>query len=363
MKNLCLLLEGVAGLYYSNLWPGVVDCAKKNGCNVVCFAGGALRVSPQNPYEVQRNIIYDHIDVTKFDGMIISGTLNNFITEMEFAHFMEKFSGLPMVTLTPTFEHIPSLVVDNSSGMKSLISHLVHEHRCRDFVFIGGPKGNLDADQRLDLFQKYLAEYGIASGEDRIIAGDYSRRGGYNAALEFLKRGIKFDALLAANDETALGAVAALQDRGIRVPEDTAVTGFDCIEESELTTPPLTTVRQPLYEIGSSAVELLLAKISGKDIPLRTILKTPLVIRQSCGCYINPKYSLDARTRSFSITQQPSDKIERVKEQLTETLYSFVALELATTAELEDNDIKELAESFFDEIEGTRYNVFLPTLN
>ena len=177
-KNICLLLEGVAGLYYSNLWPGAVDGAKEHGCNLICYAGGALRISPQNPYEVQRNIIYNFIDKKKVDGLIVSGTLKNFISDREFALFMERFQGLPIVTLTPVLENIPSVLIDNASGMRSLISHLMLDHGYRKFGFIGGPKGNLDADQRLELFQKYIAEYGLESADERIIAGDFSRGGG-----------------------------------------------------------------------------------------------------------------------------------------------------------------------------------------
>ncbi|MCL2219566.1 MAG: SpoIIE family protein phosphatase [Chitinispirillia bacterium] len=364
MKNICLLLEGVAGLYYANLWPGIVAAAKENDCNVVCFAGGALKMSPNNPYEVRRNIIYDYVDVTKFDGLIISGTLKNFISEAEFATFMEKFHGLPAVSLAPALPHIPSLVVDNTSGMKSLISHLAHDHKCRRFAFIGGPKGNLDADERLELFRKYLGEYNLECNEGLLIAGDFSRSGGYKAAIELLRKNIQFDALLAANDETALGAIQALLDNEIRVPEDVAVTGFDNIEESELTTPPLTTVRQPLKEIGRTAVELLLAKMRGQEVPMRTPLQTPLMIRQSCGCFINPKHSLDNRTQTLSVIQMPSDKIDRLKEQLAETLYNFVSMEMAEEdILLEVDDLKGLASSFFDEIAGAAANTFLPALN
>ncbi|MDR2591418.1 MAG: SpoIIE family protein phosphatase [Chitinispirillales bacterium] len=359
MKNICLLLEGVAGLYYASLWPGIVDCAKENGCNVVCFAGGALRISPQNPYEVQRNIIYNHIDTSKFDGVIISGTLNNFISEMEFAKFMERFSALPTVSLAPALEHIPAVIVDNASGMRGLISHLAHSHDCKKFAFISGPKGNLDADQRLDFFRKYLKELGIACDEERIATGDFSRNGGYKATLDLLKRGIEFDALVTANDETALGAIEALLESNVRVPEDVAVTGFDDIEESALTTPPLTTVQQPLYEIGRTAVELLVTKMNGKEVPRRTSLQTPLSIRQSCGCFINPNHALDRRT--FSIIQRLSNNIDHLKEHLTSELFSFVAMEMG--ASIDDEDLREIASSFFDEVEGTRTGVFLSALN
>jgi DNA-binding LacI/PurR family transcriptional regulator/serine phosphatase RsbU (regulator of sigma subunit) len=353
------MLEGVAGLYYASLWPGIVDCAKENGCNVVCFAGGALRISPQNPYEVQRNVIYNHIDTSKFDGVIISGTLNNFISEMEFAKFMERFSALPTVSLAPALEHIPAVIVDNASGMKGLISHLARAHDCKKFAFISGPKGNLDADQRLDFFRKYLKENGIACSEERIAAGDFSRSGGYKATLELLKRGVEFDALVTANDETALGAIEALLESNVRVPEDVAVTGFDDIEESELTTPPLTTVRQPLYEIGRTAVELLVSKMNGMEVPRRTALQTPLSIRQSCGCFINPNHALDRRT--FSIIQRLSNNIDHLKEHLTSELFSFVAMEMG--ASIDDEDLRDIASSFFDELEGTRTGVFLSALN
>jgi DNA-binding LacI/PurR family transcriptional regulator/serine phosphatase RsbU (regulator of sigma subunit) len=359
MRNICLLLEGVAGFYYASLWPGVIDCARENNCNLVCFAGGALRVSPQNPYEAQRNVIYNHIDTSKFDGVIISGTLNNFITEMEFAKFMERFSGLPTVSLAPALEHIPAIVMDNASGMNLLISHLAHSHDCRKFAFISGPKGNLDADQRLDFFKRYLREHGLDCVENRIVPGDFSRSGGYKAALELLKRGVEFDALVTANDETALGAIEALLENDVRVPEDVAVTGFDNIEESELTTPPLTTVRQPLYEIGRTAAELLISKMDGMEVPRRTVLQAKLEIRQSCGCFINPSHALDRRT--FSIIQRLSDDIDRLKEHLTSDLFSFVAMEMG--ASVEGDDLREIASAFFDEVYGLRTGVFLSALN
>ncbi len=356
-KTICLLIEGVAGMYYSHVWPGVADCARENGYNLICYAGGSLRMSPQNPYEVQRNIIYSHIDIKSIDGLIISGTLKNFISDREFAHFMERFQGLPVVTLIPALENIPSVLIDNASGMKSLISHLVHEHGHRNFIFIGGPKGNLDADQRLDLFKKYMAEYGLEGGDDRVISGDFTRDGGYKAAMELLSKKIPFDAVLTANDETALGAIAAFREKGIRVPEDTAVTGFDGIEESELTTPPLTTVRQPLYEIGRSAVELLIARIKGKEVPLRTVLNAPLVVRQSCGCFINPKHALTGK--SLPEVDKSGD-IEQLRKSLLEALRTF---EPEIASKVKDGDFEELVTAFYDEIEGKRIAVFLPSLN
>ncbi|MDR0305984.1 MAG: SpoIIE family protein phosphatase [Chitinispirillales bacterium] len=357
-KNICLFLEGIAGLYYSNMWPGAVDGAKEHGCNLICYAGGALRMSPQNPYEVQRNIIYNFIDKKKIDGLIVSGTLKNFISDREFALFMEQFQGFPIVTLIPALENIPSILIDNASGMRSLISHLTLDHGYRKFGFIGGPKGNLDADQRLELFRKYTLEYGLESSDELIVAGDFSRGGGYKAVRELLNKRCEFDALITANDETALGAIAALQENGIGVPEDVAVTGFDGIEEGELVTPPLTTIKQPIYEIGKSAVELLIAKIRGEEVPLRTVLSAPLVIRQSCGCFINPEHSIDKCKLPIDLSATDTNSL---KKELTKALVCFVKQEMPVQPS--DEDLQELASAFFDEVENGQTALFLPALN
>ena len=95
---------------------------------------------------------------------------------------------------------------------------------------------------------------------------------------------MQFDALVAANDYMALGAIPALQERDLRVPSDVAVVGFDDIEDARFSTPPLTTVRQPLYQQGEAALELVLAQLDGAEVAPQTTAATELVVRQSCGC-------------------------------------------------------------------------------
>src|SRR5262249_46973245 len=95
---------------------------------------------------------------------------------------------------------------------------------------------------------------------------------------------VRFDAVVAANDHMALGAMQALQDRQVRVPEKVAVIGFDDVDEARFATPPLTTVRQPLYQQGQRALRLVMAALEGARAAGQVEMKTDLVIRESCGC-------------------------------------------------------------------------------
>ncbi len=117
------------------------------------------------------------------------------------------------------------------------------------------------------------------------MPGDFEHDSGSRAIDTLLdQRRVAFDAVLAANDYMALGALERLRERGMQVPGDVAVVGFDGVEEGEASTPPLTTVRQPVYQQGKRAVEMLLDLLAGKQVPPQAILPTELVVHQSCGC-------------------------------------------------------------------------------
>ncbi len=118
-----------------------------------------------------------------------------------------------------------------------------------------------------------------------VVAGDFQRESGARAVGVLLdERGAKIDVVVAASDAMALGAIDALRARGLAVPGDVAVAGFDDVEEARFSAPALTTVRQPLHEQGRRAVELLCAKIRGEAVPEQVTLHTEIVTRQSCGC-------------------------------------------------------------------------------
>jgi serine phosphatase RsbU (regulator of sigma subunit)/DNA-binding LacI/PurR family transcriptional regulator len=279
------LTESLISLYQSNNWIGASDAATRLGYSLVCFAGGSLSKSSWDEWEPQRNIIYDFVDKNHLQGIILAGSLGNFVSENEFRDFYSRFIDMPLVCLGPEISSVPTVIADNTHGMRELISHLVEDHQCRKIAFVRGPEGNKEAEERLKIFREVLEEHDVAPDPDLIISGDFSRDAGVHAVEYLLEKELRFDALAGANDDTALGALKAFQEHHIRVPDEVLVVGFDDIEESGFSAPPLTTVRQPLAEMGGRAVEVIHNCIEGRKIKGTIIVPASLVTRQSCGCF------------------------------------------------------------------------------
>ena len=127
-----------------------------------------------------------------------------------------------------------------------------------------------------------LAENGIAPNPELQVDAYTTEEEGYEAARLLLERGIAFDAVFAASDLIAMGAMRALAEAGRKLPEDVAIVGFDDIPAASLTNPPLTTIKQDLRSAGELLVETLLCRIDGQEQPPRT-LPTRLIVRRSCG--------------------------------------------------------------------------------
>jgi len=285
LPTIGLLTEGLSGQYQAGVWPGIVDAVRERGLNLICFCGGSLQVSPSDPWDYQGNIVYKIAQKHDLDGLIIAGSLGSYVPEQVLKEFLGRFRHIPVVTLAPTCEPVPAVFVDNRSGMRSLISHLVEKHRYKKLAFIRGPERNVEAQERFRIFGSVLKEHGIAVDTRLVFQGDFTRRCGVEAVERLIASGRECDVIVAAADETALGALQALESHGRKVPDDIALVGFDDIEESSYVTPPLTTVNQPLYALGKTAVQLLLRLLGGETIPRNTILEAQLIVRQSCGCF------------------------------------------------------------------------------
>jgi len=282
-----LLIQDIAstGGYESNLWTGIVDACQKRDANLICFAGGSLRFSPANEFESQRNAVYDLATPDTVDGLIIIGSLGSFVPPEELANFYDRYHSLPIVSVALMQKNIPSILVNNYGGMRSVIAHLTQVHGHRRIAFICGPEGNQDAEQRYRAYVDVLAEYGITLDLDLVAPGDFLPHSGAEAIHLLLdQRGTDFEAIVAANDGMALGAMTELRKRGARVPYDVAVVGFDNVADAEATVPSLTTVQQPMAEMGKRAAETLFALLIGESVPEQVVVPTRLIVRQSCGC-------------------------------------------------------------------------------
>jgi signal transduction histidine kinase/DNA-binding LacI/PurR family transcriptional regulator len=277
--------------YPTVIWAGVADAARERDANLLCFAAWSLGAISLDEFGTQRNVLFDLVTSDSVDGLVISsGMLGMFVSAEELQDFCDRYRPLPMVSIALALEGIPSVLVDNTTGLRDAVSHLTEVHGYRRIAFIRGPEGHEEADVRYRAYAEALAEHGCAFNPDLVVSGDFLFPSGA-AAMRLLlderklRPGVDFEAVMAANDGMALGALEVLQARGTQVPYDVAMVGFDDVAEARVSTPSLTTVRQPIHEQGKRAVEMLLALLTGEDAPEQVILPTEMVVRRSCGCH------------------------------------------------------------------------------
>lgn len=313
-----LLIDDITepGSYQISIWEGIVEAAQAHNVNLVCFAGGAFRFTPLEEFVVQRNVLYDLVSPDYLDGLlIIGGTLGNFVSPAEFKEFYSRYRSLPLVNIGAELDDVPSVLVDNTHGLRNVISHLIEIHNYRRIAFICGPAGNKDAEQRYHTYIETLAAYNIPLDPTLVVPGDFLLASGREAIHILLdERRADFDAIVAANDNMAIGAIEVLEERGIIVPHDKAITGFDDLEVARNAVSPLTTVRQPLHEQGKQATEILLTLLAGETVPQRTVLPAATVIRQSCGCFYQDTAQSLSQTKPTPVAQSLNAALEASRQ-------------------------------------------------
>jgi LacI family transcriptional regulator len=178
----------------------------------------------------------------------------------------------------------PAFSIDNYGGAAAMMKHLFASGR-RRIAFISGPDNNFDADERLRGYRDAVAARKGAS--EIVLRGDFSESSGYRAGIEICEGRERPEAIFAANDMMALGCLFALTEKGVRVPDDIALAGFDDIPIARFVTPPLTTVRVRIADLGRRAFERLDALIAAGDDGAKTTerLDCDLVVRQSSGVH------------------------------------------------------------------------------
>lgn len=268
--------------YQSTIWKGIEARAREIGTGVICFTG--RRINSPDITEAAANVVYDMADSGNLDGLIIiTTTIATFIDKDKIGQIFTSRKRTPKVSVGFKAPGVPSITVDGSGSIVELVRHLVHDHACTRIALVGGPPGHPEAEERERSFRKALEDTGIGFDERLAFQGDFLKTSGSEAAKKLLAMGIPFDAVFCMNDSMAFGVLDTLHERGVRVPDDAVLVGFDGVEESSYKTPPLTTVLQPLNELGSAALDMLMAQIRGEKVTDR-VLPCRTLLRQSCAC-------------------------------------------------------------------------------
>ena len=197
-------------------------------------------------------------------------------------------SKFPLVLIhrtPPVYLNIPFVTVENKAATRKLITHLIEDHNRRSIIFLRGPHEQEDSQWREQGYLDALEAHGISVDASLLLDGDFNGEVAYQNIKKFLSQNHrKFDAIFTGSDDAAIGAITALKEVGLRVPEDISVVGFDDLRLSSLLSPSLTTVRAPTQEVGRTAATLLFKLIRGQSAEPVTLLPTEIIIRRSCGC-------------------------------------------------------------------------------
>lgn len=265
-----LIVPDISNPYYPELSLGLEATASEHGYAVI-FCNTNRR-----PEKVEYYL--DVLLQKRADGIIIAGG------GTDLTQISDRILGLDTKIALVGRHHLPfpSVQVDNFGAAREATSHLLNLGH-RRIAFISGPPNLTSVQDRLAGYKASLEERRISEDDRLICEGDFGAESGYSATLSLLRGDPTPTAIFAANDRMAISAMAAAADLGLRVPNDLTVVGFDDIITASLVRPALTTVSLPAYEIGTSAMRLMLKLLEGEECPKTVWLPTEVVVRQSSG--------------------------------------------------------------------------------
>ena len=262
-----MLAQDVESPFFTRVIRGIEDGLKGSGYAPIIVSGHWNQTE-----EIERVGL---LMARRIDGLVI---LNGSLSDEQIVEISRR---QPVVATGRRLEgrNLKTLRLDNEQGGYMATSHLLSLGH-RRIAHISGPDSHEDAVDRYAGFVRAHRDYGIEVDPGIVFQGGFLETGGVLAMSRLLDCGKNFTAVFAANDQSAMGARLVLHRRGIRVPEDVSLMGFDDIPSTEYLTPPLTTVRQPFYEIGLYLAHTLLGML-GREVPEVTIPGMELVIRET----------------------------------------------------------------------------------
>ena len=269
-STLGVLLPDLYGEFFSEIIRGIDRGAQRAGYQLLLSSARNARDEVHGAFRA----MYGRVD-----GLILMAP-DGELAEM----FAQRRDGTPIVFINSpvTAGDARLLTIDNHGGAYQMVRHML-DHGHERVAIIKGAERNHDAAERLRGYRDALDERGVQRDARWEIPGDFTEAAGHRAARAILKLRPRPSAIFAANDAMAIGALSALREEGIAVPNEVAVAGFDDIPMARYVAPPLSSVHVPIAQLGERAMELLLGAIAdpATSAPRRVVLPTTLVIRKS----------------------------------------------------------------------------------
>jgi LacI family transcriptional regulator len=265
-----ILISDILNPFYTAIVRGLEDVTYQSGYSVM------LCNSDEAP---EKELFYIRILLERrIDGLVISSAFQDGVHPL-----LSKLRMVPLVTIVRRIRGLGGdcVFADNVEGVYQAIRHLIHLGH-RRIAIISGPRGLSSGQERLLGYQKALEDHGIIVDLNFIKFGDFKRESGYTLTQEVLQLKEGPTALFVANNQMTIGALSAINELSIRVPQDLSLVSFDDMEWYSFLDPPLTTVEQSPYLMGKTAGEMLLQKINKKRKGIKKIIiPSRLIVRES----------------------------------------------------------------------------------
>lgn len=266
-KTIGIVIPDVMNLFFSELARGIEDAAEKKGYSVI-LCNSDNKESKEEKY-------IQILQEKMVDGIILTASERSVSKSL-------KRRNTPMILLDRDIsidDNVGRIVVDNEDGAYNATNFLI-DKGCKNIGFISSDNINKSSGERFKGYKKAILEKGIEYDDEKIFLQNYTIETGYKGTMTLLEE-TKIDGICCGNDLIAIGAIKALKEKGIDVPGEIKVIGFDDIQVSQYMDPPLTTIKQPIYEMGEEAVKMLVAIIERKEVNMVKVLKTELIERGS----------------------------------------------------------------------------------
>lgn len=291
--------------------------AKERGIKLVYFTNFSdsytkLYYTDFNTYDIGEQAIFHLADPKAFDGVI---TMFDDFAKQQYPNILKLLHDeydCPVVNIRTREEGFYNILFDDDASFTDMVKHLINEHNCREFFLVTGPKDIVHSLKRKESYERALDEYGLEYNEDKVFYGNFWKNCGDDAvdAVQKYYEGnadrTMPDAIVCANDYMALAVIEALSNRGIRVPQDIKVTGYDNVVDGKNYYPSVTTVSLPIQRLGGVVYDTLEKAWREGNKPEDIYMKEELIFRQSCGC--------------MELTKQPSIQVTEIKNDLNQKM-------------------------------------------
>ncbi len=339
------VVDWIDEYYQTTVLAGAAHVAREKEIELVVLPGGVI--GAEHDHGASRNGLYRLISVERYDALVVmTGTLGNAHGVDVSRDICQNFPADRICHVAIDVPGSASVLIDNKVGVRKAVEHLIRVHGKTKIGFVRGPRHNQEAEDRYHAFEDAMELRKISVDPRLVVDGDFTREAGIEAVRELLDvRRVTLqdiEALVVASDSMAVTLLDELRRRGIRVPTQIAVIGFDDIEEARFTVPPLSSVWQPLFEQGQEAMNAVVESIDNSQQRRPHVLPTVCHFRRSCGCTSEDLGFLTERPKSDTRLSLEASVVRR-KEQILDEV------QRAAPRELEDHE-PDWKRIFFDAV-------------